>query len=184
MERPYNEASDVSSPTDLEFGFVANSLMLLLEAAKSEIEHDREATKSSLTTAQFILQSEMERRSGAKSSATGGLAGWQMVRIRSFIDSNLDQTIHASDLSAVAQRSTAHFSRAFKQAFGEPPHAFLIRRRLEEACRLMLTSSASLSEISLSVGFSDQGHLCKLFRKAFGQSPSRWRRERETLWPH
>lgn len=182
MERPYNEASDVSSPTDLEFGSLANSLTMLLEAAKSEIDHDWEAAKTSLATAQFILQSEIERRSGGKTSVTGGLAGWQVVRIRSFIDSNLDQTIHASDLSAVAQRSTAHFSRAFKQAFGEPPHAFLIRRRLEEACRLMLTSSASLSEISLSVGFSDHAHLCKLFRKAFGQSPSRWRRERETLW--
>jgi len=182
MERPYSEAADVSSSTDLEFGSLANSLALLLEAAKGEIDHDQEAAKTSLATAQFILQSEIERRSGAKTSTTGGLAGWQMVRIRSFIDRNLDQTIHANDLSAVAQRSTAHFSRAFKQAFGEPPHAYIVRRRLEEACRLMLTSSASLSEISLSVGFSDQAHLCKLFRKAFDQSPSRWRREREPLW--
>jgi AraC-like DNA-binding protein len=67
----------------------------------------------------------------------------------------------------------------FKQAFGEPPHAYVVRRRLEEACHLMLTSSASLSEIALSVGFSDQSHLCKHFRQALGQSPSNWRRERE-----
>jgi AraC-like DNA-binding protein len=105
-----------------------------------------------------------------------------MARVRSFIDSNLHRTIHANDLSAVARRSTAHFSRSFKQAFGEPPHAYIVRRRLEEACHLMLTSSASLAEIALSVGFSDQAHLCKLFRQAFRQSPSSWRRERETLW--
>jgi len=181
MERPYSEDADVSSAADLEFGFLANSLSMLLEAAKTDLEHDREAAKTSLATASSILQSEIERRSLVRSSRTGGLAGWQIARVRSFIDENLHRTIHASDLSAVARRSTAHFSRAFKLAFGEPPHAYVVRRRLEEACHLMLTSSTSLSEIALSAGFSDQAHLCKLFRQAFGQSPSKWRRERETV---
>ena len=140
MERPYSEAADVSSPTDLEFGSLANSLALLLEAAKSELKHDQEAAKTSLATASSILQSEIEGRSGA------------------------------------------NFSRSFKQAFGEPLYAYIVRRRLEEACHLMLTSSASLAEIALSVGFSDQAHLSKLFRQAIGQTPSNWRRERETLW--
>jgi AraC family transcriptional regulator len=93
---------------------------------------------------------------------------------------NLHRTIHARDLSAVAQRSTAHVSRSFKQALGEPPHAYVVRRRLERACHLMITSSASLSEIALSVGFSDNAHLCRLFRQAFGQSPSSWRRDLES----
>lgn len=179
MQRLRAEDVYVSSPTDLEFGSLANSLALLLEAAKTELEHDHEAARTSLATASSILQSEVERRSHAKGARTGGLAGWQMARVRSFIDENLHRAIHASDLSAVAQRSTAHFSRSFKQAFGEPPHAYVVRRRLEEACHLMLTSSASLSEIALSVGFSDQSHLCKHFRQALGQSPSNWRRERE-----
>jgi AraC-like DNA-binding protein len=43
----------------------------------------------------------------------------------------------------------------------------------------MMTSAEPLSEIALSVGFSDQAHLCRLFRQAFGQSPASWRRERE-----
>jgi AraC-like DNA-binding protein len=180
MERSYSDDADVSSPNDLEFSFLANSLSLLLEAVKAELEHDQEAAKTSLAIASSILQSEIERRSGARGSKTGGLAGWQIACVRSFIDGNLHRTIHASDLSAVARRSTAHFSRSFKQAFGEPPHAYIVRRRLEEACHLMLTSSASLSEIALSVGFSDQSHLCKHFRQALGQSPSSWRRERET----
>ena len=182
MDMPYTEAADVSPPIDLEFGSLANSLVLLLEAARSELEHDREAARTSLATASSILQSEIERRSGGKGSRTGGLAGWQIARVRTFIDRNLHRTIHANDLSAVARRSTAHFSRSFKQAFGESPHAYIVRRRLEVACHLMLTSPASLSEIALNVGFSDQAHLCKLFRHAFGQSPSNWRRERETLW--
>jgi AraC family transcriptional regulator len=55
----------------------------------------------------------------------------------------------------------------------------VVRRRLEKACHLMISSSDSLSDIALSVGFSDQAHLCRLFRQAFGESPSSWRRERE-----
>src|SRR5258706_7650446 len=172
---------DTPSPTDLQ-QFVYNNVFELLETAKLELERDREAAKASLATASSILQSEIERRSRAKGARPGALAlaAWQIARVRGFIDENLHSTIHVKDLSAVAQRSTAHFSRSFKQAFGEPPHAYVVRRRLERACHLMITSSASLSEIALSVGFSDQSHLCRLFRQPFGQSPSSWRRDLES----
>ena len=113
-------------------------------------------------------------------SARGGLAAWQILRVRAYIDGNLHRTIHIRDLSAIARRSPAHFSRKFKLAVGESPHAYVVRRRLEKACHLMITGAASLSEIALSVGFSDQAHLCRLFRQAFGQSPASWRRERGT----
>ncbi|MEH2548452.1 AraC-like DNA-binding protein [Bradyrhizobium sp. AZCC 2262] len=109
-----------------------------------------------------------------------GQGGWQVARVRTFIDKNLHRTIHTQDLSAEARRTPAHFSRSFKLSFGEPPHAYVVKRRLEKACHLMITGSASLSEIALSVGFSDQAHLCRLFRQAFGQSPANWRREHET----
>ena len=159
-------------PAGLQFGYLAGSLAQLLEVVRREFEHDREAAKASLATAATILQSEIERCSGAKRSRTGGLAGWQVARVRTFIDKNLHRTIHTQDLSAVARRTPAHFSRSFKLSFGEPPHAYVVKRRLEKACHLMITGSASLSEIALSVGFSDQAHLCRLFRQAFGQSPA------------
>ncbi|UCI05180.1 helix-turn-helix domain-containing protein [Mesorhizobium sp. B1-1-8] len=179
MEQPYSDAAGRLSLAELEFGSLANSLALLLETARREFDRDQEAAKTSLATASQILQSEIERRSAPKGSHAGGLTGWQISRVRAFISLNLHRPIRASDLSAVARRSTAHFSRSFKQAFGEPPHAYIVKRRLEGACHLMLTSPASLSEIALSVGFSDHAHLCKLFREAFGQSPSKWRRERD-----
>jgi len=163
--------------TDRQFYFVANSLAQLLETATREIERIREAAKASLVTASCILQSEIERCSGASGFRTGGLAGWQIARVRAYIDSNLHRTIHIRDLSTVARRSPAHFSRKFKLAVGEPPHAYVVRRRLKKACHLMITSSVSLSEIALRVGFSDQAHLGRLFRQAFGQSPAKWRRE-------
>jgi AraC-like DNA-binding protein len=77
------------------------------------------------------------------------------------------------------RRSPAHFSRKFKLTVGESPHAYVMRRRLERACHLTMTTVASLSDIALSVGHSDQAHLCRLFRQAFGQSPANWRRDFE-----
>jgi AraC family transcriptional regulator len=168
-----------SLPSRLQFGYLASSLAQLVEVARRELEHDREAAKASLATVSTILQSEIERHSGARGTRTAGLAGWQVARVRAFIDKNLHRTIHTQDLSIVARRSPAHFSRSFKLTFGEPPHAYVVKRRLEKACHLMITSSTSLSEIAPSVGFSDQAHLCRLFRQTFGQSPASWRRERE-----
>ena len=168
-----------SPPAGLQLGHLASSLAQLLEVVRREFEHDREAAKASLATASTILQSEIERYSGAKRCRTGGLAGWQIARVRTFIDKNLHRTIHTRDLSAVARRTPAHFSRSFKLTFGEPPHAYVVKKRLEKACHLMITGSDSLSEIALSSGFSDQAHLCRLFRQAFGQSPANWRREHD-----
>ena len=178
MEGLQTTAPDSSSGAEQTFHLVANSLARLLETATRELERDREAAKASLVTASNILQAEIERCSGAKGSTRGGLVTWQMLRVRAYIDSQLHRTIHIRDLSAVACRSPAHFSRKFKLTFGESPHAYVVRRRLERACHLMMTSAASLSEIALSVGLSDQAHLCRLFRGAFGRSPANWRRER------
>ena len=181
MTTAADQFDDTPSPTDLQqFVYLANNMVELLETAKRELECDRQAAKASLATALSILQSEIERASRAKGDRPGALAAWQIARVRAFIDENLHRTIHAKDLSAVAQRSTTHFSRSFKQAFGEPPHAYVVRRRLERACHLMITSSASLSEIALSVGFCDRAQLSRRFRQAFGKSPSSWRRALES----
>src|SRR6201988_3680390 len=177
MEGLQATAPDSSLADDQQFHLVANSLAKLLETARRELERDQEAAKASLVTASHILQAEIERCSGANGSARGGLAAWQILRVRAYIDNNLHRNIHIRDLSAVARRSKAHFSRKFKLAVGESPHAYVVRRRLERACHLMMTSAEPLSEIALRGGFSDQAHLCRLFRQAFGQSPAHWRRE-------
>jgi AraC family transcriptional regulator len=172
---------EISFAANQQFHLVANSLAELLEIAKRELERDREVAKASLITASRILQAEIERCSGANGCPRGGLVAWQIARVRAYIDSNLHRTIHLRDLSAVVHRSPAHFARKFKSAFGEPPHAYVVRRRLEKACHLMMTGRTSLCEIALSAGFSDQAHLSRLFRRAFGQSPASWRREHGIL---
>ena len=178
MEGLQTTAPESSPAADQQFHLVANSVAKLLETARRELGRDQEAARASLVTASHILQAEIERCSGANGLTRGGLAAWQILRVRAYIDGNLHRTIHIRDLSAVARRSPAHFSRKFKLAVGESPHAYVVRRRLERACHLMMTSAEPLSEIALSVGFSDQAHLCRLFRRAFGRSPASWRRDR------
>jgi len=181
MERSEDTERDASAPNEPHFDCVANSLIQLLETAKQDLDRDRPAAKALLAKASSILQLAVDRRSSANGSGTGGLAGWQVARVRAFIDENLQRTIHTRDLCSVARRSAAHFARSFKHSFGESPHAYVMRRRLEKACHLMMTSSESLSQIALSVGFSDQSHLTKRFKQTIGQSPSKWRREHEIV---
>jgi AraC family transcriptional regulator len=181
MERHQSRETDDSSLAELPFDYLANSLAKLLEIAKHELERDPDAAKASLAKALSILRSEIALHSGDTGSAAGGLPCWQIARVRAFIDNNLHRPIRTKELSTVARLSVAHFARSFKRSFGESPHAHLINKRLEKACYLIMTTSTPLAEIALSVGFSDQSHLIQRFKKAFGQSPTAWRRERENL---
>ena len=117
-------------------------------------------------------------RTAGESYIIGQLAGWQVKRVNRFIDENLTEPILLKDMSAVAQRSTAYFCRAFKRTFGRSPHAYLIDRRVKLAGDLMLKSDATLSEIAQAAGFADQSHFCRHFRQVTGETPAVWRRER------
>jgi AraC family transcriptional regulator len=157
---------------------LASSLARLLESARTEIDRDQEAAKATIARASALLRVELDRQAGAANDdvAAGQLAAWQIRRLKAFIDERLEETIQIKDLAAVAQRSVAHFCRAFKRTFGETPHAYIIGRRLERARFLMLTTEMALAAIAVSCGFSDQAHLGKLFRQMDGQSPAAWRR--------
>jgi AraC family transcriptional regulator len=109
-------------------------------------------------------------------SERGRLLAWQARKVRDYIDSHITGPVLVGDLCALIQRSEAHFSRSFKRTFGESPHGFVVRRRLELAAQYMLTTDAALSDIALCCGFTDQAHLCKHFRQATGQTPAVWRR--------
>src|SRR5579862_5416267 len=101
-----------------------------------------------------------------------------MRRVSAYIETNLDTKIGTKDLATLLGLSSFHFSRAFRDSFGEPPHAYLMRRRLERAQGLMLTTSAALADIAASCGLVDQAHLNKLFGRLVGESPGSWRRAR------
>jgi AraC family transcriptional regulator len=88
----------------------------------------------------------------------------------------MESTVRVQDLSEVARLSTSYFSRAFKISTGKSMHEFIVRRRMERAQELMLTTNASLCQIALACGLCDQAHFSRLFRRVVGMSPSVWRR--------
>jgi AraC family transcriptional regulator len=161
-------------------GELVGSIVKLLQTAVREVDTDKEAAKAFIAKASSLLQGQIERSgvATADDQASGGLAAWKMREVLRFIDKHLNEPIRVEDLSEVASLSTTYFSRAFRRSFGETPHAYLIRRRVDHARHLLLTSDIALSEVALACGFADQAHLCRQFRHGVGTSPAAWRRQR------
>jgi AraC family transcriptional regulator len=107
-----------------------------------------------------------------------GLAPWQLRRACEFIEANLDRDPSIVDIAAECGLSSSYFAKAFRQALGMPPHAWLSMRRIERAKKLLVEENLELSEIAVACGFVDQSHLSRTFVKIEGCSPGKWRRSR------
>jgi len=154
----------------------------LLEAAAHQLYNEEKTAHGTILQAASLLRQQIDPPS-PQEAPNGGqrLLAWQAHKVRDYIDSHITAAVLVADLGALVNRSEAHFSRSFKRTFGQTPHAFLVRRRVELAAQYMLTTDAPLSDIALRCGFSDQAHLCKHFRQAAGQTPAAWRRARRAL---
>jgi AraC family transcriptional regulator len=107
----------------------------------------------------------------------GGLPGRRLKDVVEFIHEHLGDTISLHHLAGLAGVSVRHFERAFKQAVGEPPHSYVLGRRLLAAQGLLLNQpDLSVVEISNRVGFSSSSHFASAFRRRVGVSPVEFRR--------
>jgi AraC family transcriptional regulator len=106
----------------------------------------------------------------------GGLAGWQQRAVASYIEAHVAEEIPLSTMAQLVRLSPYHFSRAFKQTFGMPPHRFHTHRRIERAKSLLRTPVASVTSIGLAMGFSDASSFSTAFRKATGMTPTSFQR--------
>ncbi len=111
-------------------------------------------------------------------AASGGLAPWQLARVKRHVAENISRTVAIDELAGLARLSTSYFSAAFKTSFGLSPHSYIVAQRVERAKHLMLSTDAPLCEIALDCGLADQAHLSRIFRRATGTTPSAWRRFR------
>jgi AraC-like DNA-binding protein len=108
--------------------------------------------------------------------ARGGLPGWQQKKLNQYIEEHLADEISLSSLAQLVQLSPFHFSRAFKQSFGVPPHRYLTLRRIERAKILLAERTRSVTEIGLAVGFSETSSFTSAFHKVTGETPTDYRR--------
>ena len=106
----------------------------------------------------------------------GGLTARQRAAVERHLRAHLSRQIPVAELAEVAGLSESWFAHRFKQQFGETPQRWQSRLRLEAARAMMADPALSLAEIAHATGFADQAHLSRLFRAAFGQPPSVWRR--------
>ena len=98
-----------------------------------------------------------------------------MLRARDAMDLDYSQPLDIARLAAVAHVSQAHFIRTFKAVFGETPHRYLQRRRVERAMYLLAQTRREVTEICFEVGFTSLGTFSRTFSEIVGESPSSFR---------
>jgi AraC family transcriptional regulator len=158
----------------------------LVEAACRARDGDREATRAHIAHAVALLRgtpslypSDASVLPNLKTRASrGGLPAWQARRVFAHVDANLSRKIPIRELAQLLGLSASHFCRTFKCTFGVSPREYVLRRRIELAQGLMLTTSEPLSSIALSCGMCDQPHLTRSFHRVVGETPYMWRRTR------
>ena len=98
-----------------------------------------------------------------------------LLRARDLADARFVEPLDVDDMAAAAGLSRAHFSREFRRAFGDSPHAYLLTRRLERAAALLRNTDRSVTDICLSVGLQSLGSFTTSFTRTFGMSPTAYR---------
>ena len=154
--------SDDETATALSTAFTAN-------------EQQGESLRAYTLISQAVVQ--LVSRHGARSSHNLALdksPAW-LGRVRDYMHAHFAQDVTVEQLSAVANVSRVHLTRAFTRAQGIAPHAYLNTLRINAAKDLMRSSSKALADVALEAGYADQSHFCRRFKGATGMAPSLWK---------
>jgi AraC family transcriptional regulator len=114
----------------------------------------------------------------------GELPAYRLRRVIRHIGENLACELPLAELSALVHMSPYHFARLFKRSTGLPPHQFLIRRRIDEAFRLLAAQPVSIADIARSVGFRTPSHFANTFRRIARTTPTVYRHHRRDINCH
>ena len=99
----------------------------------------------------------------------------RLLRARDAMDRAYAEPLNVRAVAAVAHVSEAHFIRSFRAVFGETPHLYLRRRRVERSMFLLRETERSVTDICFDVGFSSLGTFSRTFREIVGETPSGYR---------
>jgi AraC family transcriptional regulator len=120
----------------------------------------------------ILLRRHSTASQASKILPSSGLTRNQARRVLDYIESNLSGDLTLSELAGIAELSLHHFARMFKRTIGVAPYRYVVERRIERAKTMLRTASASLVDISLSVGFYSQSHFTSTFGRIVGATPT------------
>ncbi len=127
--------------------------------------------------AQLILAHRQPGRSGDRPKIPP-LPKWRLKRALDFIEANIAEPITLPALAETAGLTRMYFAAQFRAATGLRPHDFVLRRRIDRAQDMLLTSNITLMDAAFNTGFQTQAHFTTVFKKHVGQTPNQWREAR------
>jgi len=150
----------------------AFKLAALIENGGSE--HRLYAEALGVVLVHELVRVNAERQRTAQ--ANGRLAGWQRRKALAYIQEHLAEPISLEALASQVGLSACYFCRAFRQSCGMPPQRYQLRQRIERAKILLAGHAASVTDVSLAVGYNDTSAFCTAFRRITGLTPTAYRR--------
>lgn len=110
----------------------------------------------------------------ALTTYAGGLSQLKLRAVTNYIHDHLSDDLRLKELASIAQVSTHHFSQLFKQSTGMPPYRYVIHRRIERSKELLCRSDLTIADVAKSVGFVDQSHFHRHFKRLVGVTPKQF----------
>lgn len=176
MDANRNADDRTEAATMLTLQQLQSAVAEISRALNEALRDERDAAVNHLRCAEYSLKARIQTASSHTAGTRPRLAAWQVKRVKEYVDARLETSMRNRELAALIDLSEFHFNVAFRNSVGNPPHEYVIRRRIARAQELMLSTDKPLCEVAIECGLADQAHLSRLFRRVIGESPAMWRR--------
>lgn len=149
----------------------------LLEHLNFLLDHHGDSPLKLIGCLYFILDALIESSSNKKTSTAGNLHEFYTREAINFIENNYNKNIGISDIAAWCNLDKSYFGKIFKDTVLVTPQEFLIKYRMNKACDLLRSTSLSIGDISLQVGYENQLHFSRAFKNTLSISPREWKKQ-------
>lgn len=182
------EETGLANPDRLDIGNsfetrdrVCEHLILALEAEAEDAAHAAQPLMIQLIASALATRLLTGYNTAGSRSVRprGGLSPGQLGRVRAYVEENVGQPISLDDLAGVAEVSRFHFARQFRRSTGESAMGYVLRLRVERGKALLKDGRLTVSRIATDLGFADQSHFARTFRRLVGTSPKQFAERRD-----